>query len=126
MSNRKAAYLNDSQTTIKIEDRSEVTQIIGRSEVDARKYFYCAECDYKTTLNRAMKTHKRKKHASGIKTECVITIEKDNKGKQKCKIAERKDCFACSHCDFRSEFKIVMNRHRKFHEKQTLIFACEK
>ena len=40
MSNRKAAYLNDSQTTIKIEDRSEVTQIIGRSEVDARKYFF--------------------------------------------------------------------------------------
>ena len=84
MSNRKTIYLNDSQTTIKVEDRLEETQNIGRSEVNVRKYVNCAECDYKTTLNRAMKTHKRKKHSLEIKTECVITIEDDNKEKQKC------------------------------------------
>ena len=61
MSNRKTIYLNDSQTTIKVEDRLEETQNIGRSEVNVRKYVNCAECDYKTTLNRAMKTHKKEK-----------------------------------------------------------------
>ena len=111
----KCKFVSETENELKLHDQShhKITMVdIGRIEPDSDQpaTISCEKCDYKCTLNIAMKNHEKKKHGDADNPDEIIVVE-----------------LFCRECNFKCDSSEDMTNHMEVHchKCNQCAFVCE-
>ena len=101
-------------------------------KVNNINYISCTECNFKSKLNIAVKTHKKREHGVKVKIEKVVDEIHNENDKSNLKQGQdrEKEHFACNQCEYKSPYNLEslivddIKNHKKSHHIEQ--YVCEE